>query len=157
MPKDVAVVSELPPNWAVWVDAVVTGTDPVEAARSVGWREPKTTAGILLRHPTVRKALVTAAQVKLEWRGTQLALEVVEEIMTDRDPKAKAVRAKMAIALLDRIKPTADQKPGTEKPIGEMTVDELRQYVAEQRGSAPRPPQMRDVTPGRGDPSDITP
>lgn len=141
------VVTELPPNWAVFVEAVAGGTDPTEAAKTQGYADPKRTGALLLRHPTVRKALIAASQAKLEWRGAQLAWEVIEEIMTDRAPQAKAVRAKMAMALLDRIQPPKEERPADDKPLGELTLTQLRAEVDRLRGSSPLPGEMRDVTP----------
>ena len=94
-----APTSELPANWAAFVDGISAGLDPIEAARGAGIANPEREAGSLLRHPLVRNALVEASHAKLQTRGVQLAWDVIEEIMTDRAPQAKAVRAKMAIAL----------------------------------------------------------
>ncbi len=150
----VPTVSELPPQWGVFVDAVATGADPVETAKALNLANPKRSAALLMRHPKVRAALVEASQAKLYTRGVQLAWDVIEEIMTDRCPKAKAVRGKMAIALLDRIDgPAAKDKgfsPGR-RPIGEMTLEELEQEVQAARSARPLASDMRDVTPGQGE------
>lgn len=151
------VVTELPPNWAAFVDAVAGGADPEATAKSLGYAQPKHTSALLLRHPTVRKALAASAQAWLQWRGGQLAREVVEEIMTDRDPKAKAVRAKMAMAILDRVEPPKEEKGASDKPLGEMKMSELMAEAARLRGSSPLPDQMRDVTPGRTGEEDDNP
>jgi len=146
----------LPPNWAAFAEAVAIGDKPEDAARALGYAEPKRTAAMLMRSPDVRKALVEATKAFLEGDAALLAMDVVREILEDRDPKAKAVRAKMAVAILDRSAPAkAPPAPG-DKPLHEMSASELEALAARLRSSAGGP-QMRDITPRRGEPSEPQP
>jgi hypothetical protein len=152
MPQTVVATGRLPPNWAAFAEAVAAGDTPEAAAKSLGFAEPKRTAALLMRAPEVRKALVEATKAFLEGEASILAMDVVREILEDRDPKAKAVRAKMAVAILDRSAPAkAPASPGS-KPLHELTVEELMAEASRLR-TLPPGPQMRDITPGREGPS----
>ena len=143
----------LPPSWAAFAEAVAAGDKPEDAARALGYPDPKRTAALLMRAPDVQKALVEATTAFLKGDAALLAMDVVREILEDRDPKAKAVRAKMAVAILDRSAPAkAPPAPG-DKPLHEMSASELEALAARLRSSAGGP-QMRDITPGRGEPSE---
>jgi len=146
-----AVATDLPPHWAAFADAVAGGQTPEEAAKALNLPgDPKRTAAALMRHPSVRQALTEASNAELMSSGLHLAWGVVREILSDRCPKAKAVRAKLAIAVIDRAQPPKEKALHSgDKPIGEMTMAELEQYVRDQRSSVPPGPDMRNITPGR--------
>lgn len=140
-----SVPTALPANWARFIDSVLIGTNPADAARALGFSNPAMAAAELLRTPQVRKALVAAGAARLECEGLPLALDVVNEILTDRDPKARAVRAKLAVAVLDRVlgKPEKEQAPNP----ADMSRDQLHQLVAQLQASGVRPGEMLNVTP----------
>ena len=153
MTQTVVATGRLPPNWAAFAEAVACGDTPEAAAKALGFASPKRTAALLMRAPEVRKALVESTKAFIEGDASLLAMDVVREILADRDPKAKAVRAKMAVAILDRAAPAkAPPAPGS-KPAHELTLEELMAEAARLRNLAPGP-QMRDITPGREGPAD---
>src|SRR5689334_6483950 len=98
------IVTALPSNWAVFVERVTLGDDPALAAKVLGYENPKQAAVALLRHPQVRKALATAAEARLEGVSVPLALDTIDEILRDQSAP-KAVRAKLALGVLDRVRP----------------------------------------------------
>jgi len=142
------IVSELPANWALFVDCLIARQAPEDAAKACGYDEPKRAGTLLMRHPTVRKALVAATQARLEGEAAPLALQVIMQVLGD--PAAPgAVKAKLALGVLDRIQPPKDERPTGDKPLGDLTLAELADEAARLRGSSPRPPEMRDVTPDK--------
>lgn len=143
----------LPPNWATFVDQVTLGAKPTEAAKLLGYATPRETAAALLRHPQVRKALAVAVEARLEGVAVPLALETIEEILADQTAP-KAVRAKLAVAVLNRSQPKNDQPAPGGKPLADMTPRELEQLVAQLGESGARPGEMRDITPGKSPASD---
>lgn len=141
-----AVALALPTNWAAWVDAVTLGDDPVDAAKALGYANPRQVAAALLRMPNVRKALVAASEAYLVSRAAPLAMRVVEEILADKTAPA-SVRGKMAIAVLDRIRDKDEKALGAGKTIGDMTVSELEAHVRKLEDLKGGALEMRDVTP----------
>lgn len=147
-------VTELPPNWALFVEGVVAGGSPADVAKSLNYAQPTPTSALLLRHPQVRKALVQATQARLEGEAGPLAVKVIMEVLSDDNAPA-AVKAKLALGVMDRIQPPKDERPASDKPLSSMTVSELAEEVARLRSQAGilehahigiEP--MRDVTPG---------
>lgn len=141
------VIKSLPASWAIWVDQVTLGTDPEEAARALGYDDPRAVGAALLRHPTVRKALATAAEARLEGVAVPLALDTIEEILRDQSAP-KAVRAKLALGVMDRVRAKEDKTIAAGgKSLADMSPRELEQLVAQLGESGARPGQMLDVTP----------
>lgn len=136
--------ANLPDGWTRFVTEVASGVDPTDAAKALGFPNAAAIASELLRRPDVRKALAQAAEAMLECEAVPLALGVVREILTDRDPKARAVRAKLAVAVLDRTKPKEDKPPADP---AQMDATQLEQLVAQLQGLGVRPGQMLDITP----------
>jgi hypothetical protein len=144
-----SVPTTLPPLWARFVDQVALGFDPAEVARGLGISNPVVSAGELLRHPQVRKALQAAAQVRLDSRAMPMAMDAIEKILADENAPA-AVRAKLAVAVFDRAMPKAekDQAPNPT----DMSKDQLLQLVSQLQGLGVRPGEMLNVTPNaKGD------
>lgn len=140
--------ARLPLGWQTFVDRVALGASGVDAARAVGWQDPADTAAALLSHPTVRKALAQACQVRLEGRSVPLALDTIDEILQDKTAP-KAVRAKLALGVVDRLVKRQAIEGGPEgKPLASMTIRELEQAIAQLSQNGTVPGQMRDVTPG---------
>jgi hypothetical protein len=135
----------LPDGWTRFVTDVAEGMDPADAAKALGFPNPAAVAAELLRRPDVRKALAQTTEAMLECEAVPLALGVVREILTDRDPKARAVRAKLAIAVLDRTK-SKDEKAPPADPA-QMDATQLEQLVAQLQGLGVRPGQMLNITP----------
>lgn len=119
------------------------------AAIECGYASPKATATALLRHPMVRKALITATQSRLEGEAGPLAVQTIIDVLNDEKAPG-AVKAKLALGVLDRIQAPKEDRGLKDKPLSELTPDELRQVIAEMRDSPPAQPQMRDVTPDKG-------
>lgn len=144
----------LPSNWASFVDQVTLGGDPIKAAEFLGFDNPRAAAAALLRHPTVRKALATAAEARLEGVCVPLALDTIEEILKDATAP-KAVRAKLALGVMDRVRAKEDKTLAAGgKSLADMTARELEQLMAQLAESGVRPGEMRDVTP-KPDASDV--
>ena len=81
-----------------------------------------------------------------------MALDTIDEILAD--PTApKAVRAKLALGLVDRMIKKREAEGGSahSKSLADMTPRELEQVVAQLSGSGVRPGEMRDVTPDKSD------
>jgi hypothetical protein len=140
----------LPPQWAVFVDRVTLGMEPADAAALAGYEDSRRAAATLMRHPTVRMALVTAAQARLEGRALPMALDTIESILGD-ETAPRAVRAKLAVAVLDRALSakggTQDQGAKGGKALQDMTLDELAQVVRSLESAQELASQTLDVTP----------
>jgi hypothetical protein len=135
----------LAPNWGLFVEQIALGTSPTEAAKSLGWTDPGRTAAALLSMPLVRKALVAATEARLESRAAPMAAQVIEEILSDPDAP-KAVRAKLAIAVLDRIRADKPKPNEGGAPDRAMNTEDLAALV-ERLETALLIPAPRDVTP----------
>lgn len=150
-------VAALPPNWALFVEQLTLGADPTSAAELLGYENPKRVAVALLKHPQVRKALASAAEARLEGVSVPLALDTIDEILADKEAP-KAVRAKLALGVLDRVRPKGEAPGGAGgKSLADMTPRELEQLVAQLGASGLRPGEMRDVTPRSSEASEDTP
>lgn len=97
----------------------------------------------------------TAAEARLECEAVPLALDAVSELLQDRDPKARAVRAKLAVAILDRTREKADPRESSTLSLADMSMRQLEQLVTQLGASGILPGQMRDVTPDITDPADV--
>lgn len=147
------VIADLPASWPIFVDALVNGAKPRKAAAMAGFTDTAHTAPLLMRHPTVRKALVAATQARLEGEAAPLALRTVLEVLSDPEAPG-AVRAKLALGVLDRIQPPKDDRAAADKPLHELTVSELAALAEQLRSASPPAPQMRNVTPdAKGEPA----
>jgi hypothetical protein len=87
---------------AMFCEHVLAGHDPEKAARLAGYKSPAATARALLSHPQVRRALREGAEGFLLADLAPVALSVMRDILTDQNPRAVAVRAKLAVAVYDR-------------------------------------------------------
>lgn len=144
----------LPSNWAAFVDRLILGDAPADAAALCGYASPKAAAAALVRHPQVRKALATAAEARLECEAVPLALDAVAEILKDQDPKRSAVRAKLALGVLDRVRSKEERESLGGKSLADMSPRELEQLVTQLGQSGVRPGEMRDVTPDKPSPNE---
>ena len=140
----------LPPQWALFVDRVTLGHDPTDAAALAGYDDSRRAAATLMRHPTIRMALVAAAQARLEGTALPAALDTIEEILADKTAP-KAVRAKLALGVLDRALAAKggaqDQGAKGGKALQDMTLDELAQVVRSLESAQELASQTLDVTP----------
>lgn len=138
---------------AKFCDLVLRGTPPAEAAALAGYARPAETAAALVRHPNVRKALAEGAAAMLECELVPLSLKVARAILEDTEPKAVAVRAKLALGLLDRAAKTQAQADDPAQELAKLTTDQLAQLVARGLAAQEREAQTLDVTPRvvRGD------
>ena len=140
----------LPPQWAVFVDRVTLGMDPGDAAALAGYEDSRRAAATLMRHPAIRKALVTAAQARLEGKALPMALDTIESILADVTAP-RAVRAKLALGVLDRAMVARNDRSGEAakegKSLQDMTLDELAQVVRSLESAQELASQTLDVTP----------
>lgn len=117
----------LPPNWAAFVESVAVGMSPTEAAKRLGFERPASMASALMQLPDVRMALVAATEARLEGVLAPLAAQVAEEILLD-DGAPKAVRAKLALGILDRVRGQKVTRADRETPEGD-SLSEMRDLV----------------------------
>jgi hypothetical protein len=148
MSKTPAVVSlaALPPSWPAFVDQVALGATPHAAAAALGYASPALTSARLMRLPQIRKALVQAVQGRLEGEAGPLAIQAVLDVLSDPEAPG-AVKAKLALGVLDRIKPAPEDRERADKPLAQLTLAELTSEVERLRQSGQPGAQMRDVTP----------
>jgi hypothetical protein len=148
------VVSE---RAALFCTHIIAGQEPEAAARLAGYANAKSTAAALVAHPQVRKALREGAEGLLLSELVPVSLRVMRDLLTDADPKAAAVRGKLAVAIYDR----ATRGPGGEgdpaaRALAQLTTEQLADLVA--RGVAAEAQEARTinvtprVTPAGGGP-----
>lgn len=106
--------------------------------------------------PLVRKALVAAAEARLEGVAAPLALKVVEEILQDADAP-KAVKAKLALGVLDRVRGKDEKGQAGHKTLQDMTVAELASHVRRLEELQAGEANLLDVTPGKQGTGEATP
>jgi hypothetical protein len=87
----------------------------------------------------------TAARIECEL--VPLSLKVARDILEDTNPKAVAVRAKLAVAMLDRAAKNAQAETDPAKELAKMSLDELANLVAKGREAAALEARTLDVTP----------
>lgn len=132
---------------AVFCSAVLAGASPGEAARKAGYSDPAVTGQVLIRHPQVRKALAEGAAAMIECELVPLSLKVARDILKDTEPKAVAVRAKLALGLLDR---AAKNAAGSEDPaqaLTKLSTEQLAALVAKGMAAEAAEARTVDVTP----------
>lgn len=119
-----------PADWRAFVDAVAVGGDPLQACAALGYADPAQAAAALLTLPEVRQGLVAATEARLEAIIGPLAARTVERIlMDDTGDVTHAVKAKLAVAMLDRVRGVKVQRPGEREEGQGQSVDELRGLV----------------------------
>lgn len=114
---------------AEFVRLVVGGTPPRLAAEAVGYNPASYSE--VLRSPSVRAAIPLVIQDILATEGAPLGLHVCMSIARNSSENSK-IRLEAAKALLDRAGFTARPQAvdsQADKPLSEMTTDELRGLV----------------------------
>jgi phage terminase small subunit len=135
---------------ARFVGRLLEGDSPTQAARVAGYAEPTNTGAALIRHPLVRKALADAAAAQIECELVPLSLKVAREILEDTEPKAVAVRAKLALGLLDRAAKNRQTDEDPSKALSKMSNDELAALVAKGLAAEAQEAQTINITPVSG-------
>lgn len=133
---------------AIFCQHVIAGQDPEAAARLAGYANPKTTARALVAHPQIRRALREGAEGFLLSDLAPASLRVMRDLLADTDPKAAAVRGKLAVAIYDRAtRGSAGDQLDPARALAQLTTEQLAELVA--RGAAAEAQEARtiDVTP----------
>jgi hypothetical protein len=141
--KDILVTDKM----GAFCARLLEGTPPTRAATLAGYDDPKAAAAVLLRHPQVRKALTEGTAARIECELVPLSLKVARDILEDTNPKAVAVRAKLAVAMLDRAAKNAQAEADPAKELAKMSLDELAALVAKGREAVALEARTVDVTP----------
>lgn len=128
-------------DWQGFVARVASGEDPKAAAEASGF-DPRSVS-TLLGKPAVRKALVEAAQTRLQSRALPLALATIEQILTDEEAPV-SVKGKLAVAIYDRATKAQEEADKGAKPLEDMTPEQLRSFLDQ----AAKQGVILDVTPG---------
>lgn len=119
------------------VNVVTNGGNVSKAAREAGY-SAKTATQIgshLMRKPHVIAAIQEEQRRTISGRLCSMAVAVLEQIMGDKDAPAGA-RLDAAKTVLDRGGIVAKQAPGAgaggglDKPLSEMTLEELDAFIA---------------------------
>jgi hypothetical protein len=132
----------------------LAGADPVDAARRVGYSNPKLTARALVAHPQVRKALRAGAEILLLSEVTPQALQVMKRVLQDENPRSLGHRAKLAIAVYDRAtRDKAGPDPAVDA-LAQLTTQQLAELVARGMAADAQAAQTIDVTPRETPPGD---
>lgn len=131
---------------------LLAGHSPGSAAILAGYPEPEAAALVLMRHPSVRKALAEGAAAMIQCELVPLSLRVTRDILEDTNPKAVAVRAKLAIAVLDRAAKDTEAREEADpaRALAKMTNDQLAELVAKGLEAQAQEAHTIDVTPRTG-------
>lgn len=108
-----------------------TGLNGTEAARLAGYSSPRTDAVRLLSLPHVRAAIRAQRETIINGDLAQKALATLSELMEPGTPApvrlgASRTALEMARHLGGKVDPVL-----IDKPVGEMSVDELQRFIAE--------------------------
>lgn len=158
MQSQAVAAIELAEAWATMIHHMIDGATPADAAALAGFAQPAQVARVLVRDPRFRKALADAAQARIECDLLPLSLKVSRDILTDTNPKAVAVRAKLALGIMDR---AAKDRAKEEDPTAELhklSAEQLAQLVAKGIEAEAAEARTVDVTPTnrRNDPTERT-
>jgi hypothetical protein len=91
--------------------------------------------------------LAEGAAAMLECELVPLSLKVARDILTDDNPKAVAVRAKLVLGVLDRAAKNAKAADDPGRKLSELSTDELAQLVARGMAAEAQDARTIDVTP----------
>jgi hypothetical protein len=91
--------------------------------------------------------LTEGAAIMLECDLVPLSLRVCRDILTDDEPKAVAVRGKLAVAILDRAAKNSAQAEDPAQALAKMTTDQLAALVARGMAAEAQEASIIDVTP----------
>ena len=131
----------------MFCEHVLAGHDPEKAARLAGYKSPGPTSRALLSHPQVRRALREGAEGFLLSDLAPVSLRVMRDILTDTNPRAVAVRAKLAVAVYDRATRTGEAADPAAARLAQLTTDELAELVAKGMAAEAQEARTIDVTP----------
>ncbi len=139
---------------ADFVQHIVKGSKPVDAARNAGYADPDRDGHRLLHSPEVLAAIHAGVQ-ELLVQNAPASLKVLIGIQSDEKAPAR-VRADIGVKLMQmagHVTPSGkDGKPV--KPISEMTQGELLEHIrtneeAIQRAELELAGKAKDITPAR--------
>ena len=75
------------------------------------------------------------------------SLQVIRDILDDDEPKAVAVRAKLAVAVLDRAAKDQERDEDPTRRLAELSTEQLAKLVADGLAAQEREASTIDVTP----------
>lgn len=109
---------------------VTTGCTPTEAARAVGYAEPKQEAYRLTRTPHVNAAIRQERERLISAHGANLAIATLNEIMRDTHAPASArVSASRTMLEAAGVFDKNGRDRDTGKTLTEMSADELAETI----------------------------
>lgn len=110
---------------------VSNGGNMLQAAKAAGYTS-RTSTYDLLNLPHVRNAVRIEREKSLDAGLPCLGVKIIREMLEDKDT-SQAVRAKLAMWAVDRAHPPKQQQLTDKKPIHQMSVEELEQFVKKGR------------------------
>lgn len=144
---------------AAFVSAfLANGGNATRAADAVGYKSPRVAGNALTRNPKVASAIRRAIRSEITTKGTKLAWSAIERIL--EDPTAPySVQLKAATKVLDYTfgkdgNKSDPDNPISDKPIAEMTVEELQGVIDKGTAMLKTVANAVDVTPEYVDNSD---
>ena len=116
----------------VFVEQLVsTGCTQTEAARRAGYADASQEAWRLMRKPHVLAAVREHRERLISGSLSNIAAETLREVMENKAyPASARVAAARAVWEAAGHFAGAGKDQGTEKPLNEMTEDELRAFIA---------------------------
>jgi phage terminase small subunit len=112
----------------VFVDAVLRGTHPVDAAKLAEYAQPSLEAYRLMRSPNVQKQLHERRTARFAGDLSTLALKTLVELMED-GPAQQRYQASRYVLEVAGHRADAKGVGEGEKDLGDMTPDELAHAV----------------------------
>lgn len=137
-----------------FVDAFfIHGGNATAAAKAAGYNNPNSYGLQLVKMPKIASAIRRQYRRTFETRGLSLSWKVLERILTD-DKASDAIQAKVALKIVDLVYGKdgnrQDETQVEDKPISEMTVEELEKLVKQGRETLERERNAVDITPNNG-------
>lgn len=116
---------------ARFVQNTVNGLSQTDAARQAGYAEPGVAGYQLKRNPRIIAAIHAEQALVIGGDLANAALGVLRDILTgDHPAKLKLDAAKTVLDRAGHIAPKAGDAPtGEDKPLAEMSVDELEAFI----------------------------
>lgn len=121
-----------------FVDAIVSGASNEEAVKLAGYADTTYPAHVL-RGTAVQAAISAWCDAQLNGELKQLAVVALKDLLKEKTPAA----TRFAAAKLVLIETKPDERKG-DKPLTEMSIDELEELIRRQEAS------LKDVTPSNG-------
>lgn len=148
------VTADLNERQSAFVDAILSGRAPSDAAADAGYSTIPTAVYQLLRSPTVLGAIHAGVQRKLQHEAA-LSLGVLVKIRDDKDAPAR-VRADIGVKLMTMAGHAPQRKSGhDDKPLSQMTQSEMIEFIERNQASVEAAERelaarAKDITPHAG-------